>query len=298
MEAHPPKARKRKTNSERSREFRKRKKAFVQDKIKQVEALEEEVKELRKENSEMKEMIRMLEGRKVGGGSKGVSGHAGNIQKRTFDNTLQEYEDYFYNSLSKKLQSNPDEVRFSMIEQTFEHVYDWSDDRISFIKKCFKDILDNMLSLETKCYQTCLKNFPLSSFVKNQRNKRRHKKYFQKSTDNLTPKEISTNIQLRDEVIDFVDKNSKYFHNWMKQARKIAKELIILRNNLLNSYQSQKKVFESSGYSNWFKKSDLINTLKLVDQLKNTKFLTPHYLYNIPPKTHSNPKYEEGELTE
>ncbi|CAI2375181.1 unnamed protein product [Moneuplotes crassus] len=121
------------SNVERSKDFRKRKKKFLEYKLNQVETLEREVKSLREENSCLKEKVKELTNQLK---NKGIK-----VPKKKFDHPLHEYEDYLYNQLAKKFQSNPDEVRFSTFEQVTEHTSDW---RIDYLKTCFKNILDNI----------------------------------------------------------------------------------------------------------------------------------------------------------
>ncbi|CAI2375074.1 unnamed protein product [Moneuplotes crassus] len=288
------------SNKERSKAFRERKKKFLEDKVKEVESLRKEVETLREENSELKIKLQKLKAYNLRKVEPDINSEAkcGSKSNSNSTTTLQEHEDYLYNTIAKKLQNNPDEVRFSTIEQAHEPVYDWSDERVQFIKKLFKDIIDNLLGLQSKCYHSAIKEFPINKLIKMQKNKKRQKKYFDKAQEPKTPKDLNIQIQLSDKVLEMINNSSKFFNTYIKQTRKIAQTLIIQRNKLLNLYQDYKLSIEKSGYLSWYTKTDFINSFKLVDYLQHTKFVQPHFLYNIPAKTHSNLKYEQGELTE
>lgn len=77
-----------------------------------------------------------------------------------------------------------------------------------------------------------------------------------------------------------------------------AQKLIKLRNKLMNTYSEIERLSEKNATGWTFKKIDTINCITLAEKLKGTKFLEPHYLYNIPKKTTKGDVYDAGELTE
>ncbi|CAI2376007.1 unnamed protein product [Moneuplotes crassus] len=274
-----------KSNKERSRAHRQRKKKFIEEKLAQVETLEQKVELLTKENEELKQEIKRLKAK-------------GEYAKDNKRDTLKEYEDYLYNKVFKKLQNNPEQVRYTELEQSLSRIHDWSDDRIEVVKKAFRDILDNITSLQTKCHQACNINMPINKFIQKQSSKKRLKKYYSKSSHLEPTQDFYAGIQYSDNVVDFIKRNAKFCNNYMRQIKKIANTLVKQRNKLLNLYQDHRVVMEDSDFNETFSKEDFINAFKIVDKLQNTEFLKPHFLFNIPKKTHSNLKYEDGELTE
>mmetsp|Transcript_18279 Transcript_18279/g.16165 ORF Transcript_18279/g.16165 Transcript_18279/m.16165 type:complete len:93 (+) Transcript_18279:186-464(+) len=72
-------------------------------------------------------------------------------------NSLQRQQDYLYNNLGNKLIINPEEVRFSMIQQEVENTLESFEQRIQIIKKSFSLVLDNIASLDTKMGVTIFK---------------------------------------------------------------------------------------------------------------------------------------------
>ena len=38
--------------------------------------------------------------------------------------------------------------------------------------------------------------------------------------------------------------------------------------------------------------------MEMVNELKDTQYVNPHYLWDIPKKTHNKDMYDNGELTE
>ncbi|CAI2375446.1 unnamed protein product [Moneuplotes crassus] len=286
------------SNKERSKAFRKRKKKYLEDKIKQVDSLKKEVESLQKENSELKIKIQHLKAHTFKSIESDTAPDHKCDHKRKIPTSLQEQENYLYNTVSKKLKNNPDEVRFSTLEQAYEPVYDWSEQRARLIKKLFQDILDNILGLQSKCFHSAVKEFPLYRFMKKQRKKKRQKKYFDKSKEPQIPQDLDMKIHYSDKFLEMVNENSKPFNTYVKEVRKVAQTLIIQRNKLLNLYQYFKEAMDKTQFLSWYTKADYSNTFKLVNYLQDTKFVQPHFLYDIPKKTHSNSKYEGGELTE
>ena len=76
------------------------------------------------------------------------------------------------------------------------------------------------------------------------------------------------------------------------------KNLIKLRNKLLNTYSDLEKLIENSQFYLRYTREDVISFFELFGQIKDTKYFTFHYIWDIPKKTHNNEYYEEGELTE
>mmetsp|Transcript_1799 Transcript_1799/g.1587 ORF Transcript_1799/g.1587 Transcript_1799/m.1587 type:complete len:112 (+) Transcript_1799:181-516(+) len=83
-----------------------------------------------------------------------------------FEHPMHEYEDFLYDKLFKKLKENPDEVRFTTIQLANEKVQEWSDERTSYLKSKFDDILKNIASLETKVMTASFKRSNFTTFKK------------------------------------------------------------------------------------------------------------------------------------
>ena len=74
--------------------------------------------------------------------------------------------------------------------------------------------------------------------------------------------------------------------------------LIKQRNAILNVYQEIREVIEGADFPFSFNKEDILMSDKLFKRFKQEGFLTHHNVWEIPVKTHSNEKYEGGELSE
>ncbi|CAI2370918.1 unnamed protein product [Moneuplotes crassus] len=161
-----------KTNKERSRQHRIRKKKFFEEIITENAELRRQVKQLQKENAKLKEQISIMQ--RESPDLKGSKTHL----KSQFEHSLVEYEDYLYNHLSKKIIANSEEVRYTELAQVMGHICEWSDDRVDYIKTCFNKILDHMISQSSKCYYAC-NNILLTNTLDGKVNlKKRSKKYF------------------------------------------------------------------------------------------------------------------------
>ncbi|CAI2375847.1 unnamed protein product [Moneuplotes crassus] len=129
-----------KTNMERSKQHRIRKKKFIEEMEQECKILRERVRSLEKENHQLKEQLANL------------SSTGGLSSANKFEHSLHQYEDYVYNNLGKKILDDPAQVKYSTLEHAVEHIQEWSDDRIDYIKTLFNKILDNMVSHGAKCF--------------------------------------------------------------------------------------------------------------------------------------------------
>mmetsp|Transcript_7720 Transcript_7720/g.6833 ORF Transcript_7720/g.6833 Transcript_7720/m.6833 type:complete len:84 (+) Transcript_7720:212-463(+) len=73
-----------------------------------------------------------------------------NSEKNQFEHPLHEYEDFVFDKLPKMMRKNPEDVRFSTLAQASEHISDYSDERIDYIKTCFSKIINNVVNFRTK----------------------------------------------------------------------------------------------------------------------------------------------------
>ncbi|CAI2376510.1 unnamed protein product [Moneuplotes crassus] len=277
-----------KTNKERSKQHRSRKKKYIEDTLQENIDLKEQLCVLKLENSELKLQLQKLQNLKPFQSSSLVA---------QFEHRLLEYEDYAYNKLFKKVETNPEKVRYSEIEQTIENICDWSDNRIDYIKSLFNKILENMIGIGSKCYYAGHKAFPIKNWYVDEKLRKRGKKYFEKASDTEEIKSIFTDIQITDcfkEICQKFDKNLSHFH---QKYKKIAQSLIKQRNALLNHYQDIKTFISTLDRSS-YTKQDILNDLHIINCIKTTNLTSPHNLYQIPVKSHSCSKYEAGEFTE
>ena len=67
---------------------------------------------------------------------------------------------------------------------------------------------------------------------------------------------------------------------------------------MFNIYEDLKKVVVNSKEYYLYTREDLGNIFEMVHQLRNTDYVKPFYIWDIPKKTHNNDYYERGELTE
>ncbi|CAI2375284.1 unnamed protein product [Moneuplotes crassus] len=280
-----------KTNKERSRQHRVRKKKFIEDTITECAELRKQVKQLQQENSTLKEII------KAGSNNTDPRGPQ-TRQKSQFESRLHEYEDYTYNNIYKKMIADPKEVRYTELEQIMEHVCEWSDDRVDYIKTCFKKILNSMVSQSSKCFYACNNILPANSWNSKSNLRKRAKKYFNKSSEQNEAKEIFSNIELSAHAKYSFKCHNKDLKQLHKKFKKIGQNLIKQRNKLLNLYQDIKDYAENCKFSGSYSKIDVVNDFLVLDKVKETDLIQDHKFYDIPKKNHTNARYEEGELTE
>ncbi|CAI2371153.1 unnamed protein product [Moneuplotes crassus] len=280
-----------KTNKERSRQHRIRKKKFIEEIQQECKDLRVKVKTLEEENKQLKEALTETKVSKL-------KYSKCKQERKQFDHSLHEYEDYLYNNLGNKVLEDPDQVRYSTIEHAVEHVYEFSDDRIDYIKSLFNKILDNMISHGTKCFSVCHNVVPIKKWDVNIGLKKRGRKYFDKASETDIIQNAFKNIAFTEQAKQTFTTFNKIMTSQNRKAKKIAQNLIKLRNNLLNLYQDMKATVVTSSQSNWYKKQDMYNHFQLIQRISSTGLITNHKVYDIPKKEHKEEKYQDGELTE
>jgi len=128
------------STKDRSREHRKRKREYYGGLEEKIQKLEATIDLLKEENNCLKKM-------KTNGVKETTTD---DNSLKGMSNSLQRQQDYLYNNLGNKLIINPEEVRFSMIQQEVENTLESFEQRIQIIKKSFSLVLDNIASLDTK----------------------------------------------------------------------------------------------------------------------------------------------------
>mmetsp|Transcript_27183 Transcript_27183/g.24067 ORF Transcript_27183/g.24067 Transcript_27183/m.24067 type:complete len:130 (+) Transcript_27183:439-828(+) len=126
--------------------------------------------------------------------------------------------------------------------------------------------------------------------------KNRHVKYMLKEEEN--PKDAFLELKFTDGALSFVKENGKTILKFTKKMSKLLQKVVKIRNKILNSYTDLKKQMESSTTHYLYQKSDVVIILELMEKFKHTDYYKPHYLWDIPKKTHNNEYYEDGEMTD
>ncbi|CAI2372863.1 unnamed protein product [Moneuplotes crassus] len=278
-----------KSNKLRSKECRERKRRYIT-------ILEDKIRNLMKENELLKHKNFILSQSKENSVKTDITqtSTTQNAQM-SFEHPLFEYEHFLYEKLYPGVRENPDEIRFSTLEQTSEHTADYSNERIDFIKKAFRDIISNVASLQTKTLQSCHKNMHVSEWIKKCKAKRNQKYTYKTAT---TPEDIFLEHRFSEGVQNFLEKDGRSLATCRRKIQRIVQKLIEARNQLFNIYNEMKKIYEKSTSFAQYKKSDISQTSELIEKLQNQNFLTPHFLWSIPKKTHDEDVYRDGELTE
>ncbi|CAI2376369.1 unnamed protein product [Moneuplotes crassus] len=277
-----------KTNKERSKQHRLRKKKYIEDTLQENIDLKEQLCVLKLENSELKLQLQKLQNLKPFQSSSSVT---------QFEHRLLEYEDYAYNKLFKKVGTNPEKVRYSEIEQTIENICDWSDNRIDYIKSLFNKILENMIGIGSKCYYAGHKAFPIKNWYVDEKLRKEERNILRKHLRRRKSKVSLLTFRLLIDLKKFAKNLTKTLAASIENTNKIAQSLIKQRNALLNHYQ-EIKTFISTLDRSSYTKQDILNDLHIINCIKTTNLTSPHNLYQIPVKSHSCSKYEAGELTE
>ena len=122
-----------KPNKERAKEHRERKKQYINSLEEQVVLLKTQVVKLEEENKKLKYRDKLESSSSI---------------RMSIDDLLKrlDYESqYAQEILPNMIKNNPDQVRFSMIEQTNETMGSFGSYRIQLIKSWIKLIIDNIV---------------------------------------------------------------------------------------------------------------------------------------------------------
>ncbi|CAI2370501.1 unnamed protein product [Moneuplotes crassus] len=275
-----------KSLKQRSKEHRERKKQYIQ-------MLEDKVKNLERENLGLKQQLKQTKEKDKRVTSQKLAGQSC-IYK--YNSSLQECEDYYFNTLGKKILLDPTQVRYSELEQAGEQIYDYSEKRRKYLKNTFKEFLDNIMNTEMKTIAAACKNLSPSEAKRRSKPKKRAKKYLNK-LDPSYPTDFLFSDSFSLTASDFFESSGKKMLSYFKTMKQLIKKLVEVRNQIFN-VQSKSKEFIESQEVMTYTKEDVSNIFKLYFELKDSKLSTSHHLWDIPIKTHSKELYEEGELTD
>jgi len=205
---------------------------------------------------------------------------------------FKDHEEYVEGKLIKKLHQDPQEVRFSTIDQAFTNM---SEMRVEYIKQGFNDILQNISSTGTKCFRAMFKSTRMTEIIRRVKLKKRQAKYKDKNKNPLEhffDKKWSNNFE------EFIISERLDIWKYFRIISTSAQKLIELRNQILNATKDYKKIFEDSKAYNLYTKQDIANMFEFKSFFEGSEYLTPHSLWDIPLKTHQNEYYNEAELSE
>ena len=124
-----------KQNKDRVKEHRERKKRYIENLESQIVQLKAQIVSLKAENKKLAEETKYAGSVSI---TKGIEG------------LLQQLEDdskYSLETLPEMLKNNPEQVKFSMIEQASDTLYNC---RIQLIKKWFRTVLENIVDDKIK----------------------------------------------------------------------------------------------------------------------------------------------------
>ncbi|CAI2374603.1 unnamed protein product [Moneuplotes crassus] len=286
------KTKKPKSNKERARAHRARKKEYITVLEQKTAKLEAEVSQLKAENDQLKQENDNLKDTKKPKDNIIIP----ELDSNPFEHALQEYEDYFYKHVCAKIKKEPGEVRFTMLDNVIMRVSDWSDLRVDYIKRAFSKIIENVVSNLGKSLHISYKKLSVSNWLRKNKAKKRHFKYFDKKVESAT--DIYLEYKFSDNHSNFMEEKGNMLLKEYKKIQKIVHKLVQLRNKLLNTYKEIEKIASNTELHMSFEKEDITSKCEICERLNGISFLKPHRVWDIPFKTHNNERYEDAELSE
>ncbi|CAI2373549.1 unnamed protein product [Moneuplotes crassus] len=270
----------------RSQEYRDRKKQYV-TKLEEInKKLIEENLYLKKENQEL---MAKLEG-------KGQTGPTKIDEKAN----MNRHEHFAYFKIPKMINDNPDSVRLTQISMAGKDISEWSPDRIQIIKKAFSDILNYMLAKDNKCFVAAFKNMKASQYIKKMKSKRTLKRKYKqlRKLEESHPEQIMLNMEYSESMMNYIEKSGPEYLRTCTVYKSLAKKLITIRNEILQAGIKREQYFEESGFIEALEKSDFSILSELIGRLDGTKYLSPHFLWDLPIRDPQSKEYNNCELSE
>jgi hypothetical protein len=199
---------------------------------KKLKELENEIFSLKLENNTLKQIADTV--------------NPNNCEERTnnkFEMLIND-EKFAYIKLPEMLQSEPDKVRFTMIDQSIEIVGAYGKQRIKFIKELFKTILDNILSMESKALFACFSTIDLEEWGEKvlKPRKRECKKYMktkEEEKEEVKMEDIAFQYEFSEASLKYWIKNGGKFMKAYEQLKDNIHDLIRIRNKIFNSLRSK-----------------------------------------------------------
>ena len=224
-----------KDNKQRAKEHRERKKHYIVQLETELAQLKIKVVKLEAENKQLKAQSKT--GSIVSAGA-------------YIDGLLQrlEYESqYALETLPDIMKDNPEQVRFSMIEQANDMMDSYGSCRVQLIKSWFKLIIDNILDDRMKAYFASISNLSFSKFMtlwKPTKLGETKPKRFKTSEENEVVRLIG-DIQFSDKILEQKEEGTKFFKKELSKFRSKIQDIVLLRNKILNQLKHLKDYWES-----------------------------------------------------
>ena len=171
------------------------------------------------------------------------------------------------------IKADPDQVRFSMIEQTNDSI---GNCREQLIKNWFRIIIENIIDDWLKATIAWIDNTPqskISTLWKSSYNGKMKSKRFKTSDENEITRFIN-DIQFSDDILKEWTSWWKTFKIDIEKLRKMVKKLVKLRNNILNLLKRMHESWNKDGTEYNYTKQDFISMITLANRFKNTKYTT------------------------
>ena len=214
---------------------------------------------------------------------------------------LNNEENFLLETLPQMLRTEPEKVKFTLMDQTYQNLGPFSNSRVKLIKTLFRLILENVISLDTK---VVIMNFKYLSHTEWQRRvevSRKGKRYNFAKNDHEPHKVFM-------DIFKELDSSETSVKCWSAVAKKYRKlisnfktqmnKFVAVRNKIL-TYLNQIHHFHdgTDTYMALNKKDHLLLTEKY-KQVKDHPMLNIFDMFDIKRKPANKDSNEDAELTE
>lgn len=224
--------------------------------------------------------------------------------KDTIETTVQKLhmeENFAYIDLPNMILKDPEQIKFTMMENTLDKMGNHGSLRVKTIKNAFKVIIDNIVCRETKAAMAILNNISVRRWVSICRANKRTKKAkykLQEDPEKLDIESFVGSLKFSNTILDKWEKCGRDYKEDIEKFKRLIRKLVRTRNKILTHLKSNHDFLYSSKLYEHFMKQDHVTISEMANWFKDTPYVNPHELFDIPKKTTKEDEYQGDELTE
>ncbi|CAI2374404.1 unnamed protein product [Moneuplotes crassus] len=285
------------SSKERSKLYRTRKKAFIKKLERENSELKEQVRKLSKENQDLQDQLLNnchATDEESSKRSAFIEIHPPEINKYL---RLKREEEYRFKTLAQKLKKFPNDVSYSMMEQTRDDVGPFGRIRVEYLKEQFNNIIENCLPFGIKSMMYTFHKIPIYQWLKFQAGSK--KKYAEYNIGE--DYELIKKCRISKKGLEFFRDNNREINTTLFNLKKWIRKLVYVRNKLFHTLkimQDFKKDKEGIRSLYPVPKDDQVTIMLNNQYLKEKGLLNPFDLYKIGRKSKDADYTSDIELTD
>ena len=169
--------------------------------------------------------------------------------------------------------------------------------RINYLKKQFRNIIENVIPLENQLMLVLFEHIPISKLIR-MKNSSRYKFMDRKSTG-IPLLDDFVETQVSDDLINFVESHGKNFLKILQEMRRLVKKLVYVRNKIFETLTSLYDLDKESKIVTYFSlnKKDYQEVSNHCIKMKESGVFSDKTLWHINERDPDKPYCSDIELT-